>query len=217
MSFFLPEPGKATRRFKLGQRQLTRLSVAFVLVVLIGVGIALNRVYLSFKAERDLVITKTNETEIYKALRACTLDYDNKLPGATQWETIALGYLSVPAGTPGGRMSLLHAPSDEGTVGYVFNSEAAHYDYEPPSSFEHLSQAPPHQTSPGNLVLLIERVNATMNASVPIPPQNTQQGRDALYKLLQFPHGVSDPKTAKTAILYADGHIEVDTRRDFQD
>jgi hypothetical protein len=56
-----------------------------------------------------------------------------------------------------------------------------------------------------------------MNAHEAMPPQTSTQNEAAFGKLLSFPHGSDNPDNARTVILYADGHIDIVTRKDFKD
>ncbi len=212
-----PTPPRATLRLGLGQRQLSRISLFFILIVGASVIYGAYHVFLGFKAARDIVIAKDNEAAIYKAFREYALDWEGKLPPVDHWSDSVAAELPSASDQPGGKMAYLHGPGSGREVGYVYNSLAAGYDFNPTSSFIPSKHAPKAQVPADALVLIIEKPGAPMNTTVAIPPQNTEAGRQALYKLLSFPHGVGKFDDRKTVILYANGHIEVDTPRDFQD
>lgn len=198
---------KATLR--LSQRELSRISLAVVLVIVAALGLAGYRVFVNFKSQRDIVIGKSNLLAIYKALRGYSLDYEGRLPPAETWTDVALGYLSASPGTPGGKEGLLHGPGDGETIGYVYNDQAAGYNLETGKD------ADGNLLDPSRVVLLIERPGAQANTHVKIPPQGSAQGEQALFKELAFPHYEDDTRNATTVILFANGNIVTRTRRDF--
>ncbi len=212
-----PSKPRATVRLGLGQRQLSRISLFFVIIVSAAVIFGAYHVFLGFKAQRDIVIAKDNEAAIYKAFREYALDWEGKLPPVDHWSDCVAAELPSASDQPGGRMSYLHGPGSGREIGYVYNSLAAGYDFNPTSSFIPSKNTTKQICPPDALVLIIEKPGAPMNTSVAIPPQNTEAGRQALFKLLSFPHGDGKYEDRKTVILYANGHIEVDTPRDFQD
>jgi hypothetical protein len=201
---------KATVR--LGQRELSRITLAVVLLVLGTLAFGVWRVFKNFKAQRDVVIATTNLHALYNALSVYSEDWDSRLPLAETWTDAATGFLSAPPGTPGGKMSYLHGPGDGETVGYVYNDLAAGYNLRP----TYAEQDRQKEVDPGRLVLLIERPGAKENAHVRIPPQDSLQGEQALAKELSFPHYADDTDNAMTVVLFADGTIRRFTRRDFK-
>lgn len=214
-----PTSSRPERRatIRLGQKELSLMSVAVALVVLAGLIWGGYRAFLSFKAQRDIVIAQENLHTLYNALMFYSKDFDGKLPKANRWTDAILGYLSASSSRPGGREAFLHGPSDDGKVGYAFNTYASEYDFEPRASFLHPSiSTQQSHIDPDRLVLLIEKPNAPPNATVSIPPINSVQDQEILYKALSFPHNTGDPDNAKTVILYLSGRIDVVTRRDMR-
>jgi len=207
---------KATLR--LGQRELSRLSLAVVLVVVLGLLYGGYRIFLGFKSNRDVVLAQDNLHTLYNAMRFYSNDYDGKLPPAENWSDAVSGYLSGSTSRPGGRDAYLTGPGDGEDIHYVYNDLAAGYNFEPPAPFG--KETKPDKSSnidPARLPLLIERPGAALNAHEPIPPQTSMQNEAELGKLLSFPHGSDNPDNARTVILYADGHIDIVTRKDFKD
>ncbi len=207
---------RATLRMGLGQRQLSRISLVFIIIISLGIAWAGYSVYRGFKTQRDLVYTRENMIALYKAMRAYALDHESKLPPAANWSDCVAGYLTAALDRPGGKMASLHGTSDMGAVGYVYNDYASHYNFDPPASFLPGHQQAAAETPADQLILLIEKVGAPLNAHEPIPGMDSDQDRQQLAKMLQFPHGSGKPADAETMILYADGHIETDMRKDFQ-
>lgn len=210
---------KATLR--LGQNQLNLLSLSVVLLVIGGLIYGGYIAFLGFKAQRDMVIAKDNLHAIYGALKSYAEDFDHKLPQATEWADSAGGYLSATT-KPGGKMAYLHGPGDGADIGYVFNDLASGYDFEPRSSFGQqdrtASKTRPGKTfDPSQLVLLIERPGAPMNAHAVIPSPDTVEGERQLGALLHYPHDSSNTDKARTAVLFADGHIVEYTRKDLKE
>jgi hypothetical protein len=201
-----PRPEKKAT-LRLGQRELSRISLAVILVIVAALGFGVYRLFLNFKSQRDIVIAQSNLLALHKAFRGYAEDWDGKLPPAEHWTDAVTGYLSAARGVPGGREALLQGPADSGTVGYVYNDQVAGYNLERPDTQKY--------GNPSRLVVLIEKPGAQPNEHVSIPPQDSSQGEAALYKLLSFPHYASDPDKATTLILFADGHIERRQRRDF--
>jgi hypothetical protein len=209
-----PAPPRFERKatVRLGQRELSRITLVVVLLVLGVLAFGGWRVFKNFKAQRDIVIATTNLHALSNAMQAYSLDWDDRLPPAESWTDAVVGYLSAPPGTPGGKMSYLHGPGDGETVGYVYNDLAAGYNLHP--TYE--KQDRQKEVDPGRLVLLIERPGAMENEHVHIPPQDSLQGEQALAKELSFPHYADDTNNATTVVLFADGTIRRFTRRDFK-
>lgn len=204
---------KATVR--LSQRELSRISLAVVLVIVGLLLFGLFRVFQGFKSSRDIVIAQDNLLALHKAMRQYAGDWDNRLPDAEKWRDSTLGYLSAPPHKPGGAMAYLHGPGDNGTVGYVYNDLASGYNVETgKTSKEKTGVEMP--VDPSRLVVLIERPDAPDNAHVRIPPQGNAQGEAALYKELTFPHNSQDEVNATTLVLFADGSVSRLLRRDFK-
>ncbi len=205
---------RATVRFGLGQRQLSRITL-FVVVLIVGaLGFAAYRMAMGFKSDRDVVIARDNMLALYKAMRGSAQDWDEKLPTAEDWTDKVRGYLSAPPNKPGGKESYLNGPADAGTVGYVYNDLAAGYNLNGAVTDMFGKTVGAKQAEPKYVVLLIERVGVLPNAHELIPPTDTPAGQDALHRLLTFPHGSDDPDNARTVVLYANGTIETLTRRD---
>src|SRR5947207_3932288 len=120
---------KATVR--LGQRELSFISLAVILLITGTLLFGCYRAFLSFKAHRDTVIAQDNLLALYKAVRGYAMDYDGHLPPAEIWTESVAGYLSAPPSKPGGKLSYLHGPGDKGQVGYVYNDLASGYNLEP--------------------------------------------------------------------------------------
>src|SRR5579883_2916569 len=142
---------KATRRYRLGQREMTRLSLVIGLVLFAAVAFLGYRFFLNFKSKRDLVIAQGNLLSLYKAIRNYAQDWDEHLPGAENWTDAVAGYLSAAPGTPGGKYAALHGPGDNGEVSYVYNDLASGYNLEPNDKEKS------RQVDLSRLVLLIER------------------------------------------------------------
>jgi len=205
---------RATVRFGLGQRQLSRITLFVVVVILGALGFAAYRMAMGFKSDRDVVIARDNMLALYKAMRGSAQDWDEKLPTAEEWTDKVRGYLSAPPNKPGGKESYLAGPADSGTVGYVYNDLAAGYNLNGAVTDMFGKTVGKKQAEPKYVVLLIERVGALPNSHELIPPTDTPAGQDALHRLLTFPHGSDDPDNARTVVLYANGTIETLTRRD---
>jgi hypothetical protein len=211
---------KATLR--LHQRHLTYISAFVVLVVVVPLIYGLYKSFLGFKAQRDTVIAQDNLFALYKAIKGgYSPDNDEKLPPADQWTDVAAGYLSAPPNKPGGKLSYLHGPGDDGDVGYVYNDLASNYELEPKQPFPGVAQPAPSKSDkprvdPDRLILLIEKPGAQPNEHEKIPPPDSIQNQEELYKLLAFPHNHDDPDGAKTVILYASGKIDIVTRKDLR-
>ncbi|HLK61359.1 MAG TPA: hypothetical protein VKU00_32720 [Chthonomonadaceae bacterium] len=204
----LPPERKATLR--LGQRELSLISLLVIGVIVLALGFAGVRLAQNFKSRRDIVIAQSNLHALYIAMHGYSLDWDNKLPHADQWAEEAAGYLSAPPDTPGGKLSYLHGSGDGETIGYVYNDLASEYNLDDHKDAHKLT------VDPSRVVLLIERPGAPLNAHVSIPVQNNEQAEDALLKELAFPHYADDPKGATTVILYANGNVITKTRQDFK-
>lgn len=206
---------KATLRF--GQRELNYITLFVALIVIAGVLWGGYRGFMSFKAQRDIVIAQENLHTLYSAMLLYSKDFDGRLPKADHWTDAILGYLSASSSRPGGREAFLHGPADNGEVGYAFNTYASEYNFEPSGSFTQKSDTDTQSSiDPDRTVLLIEKPNASPNATVSIPPINNVNDQAILYKALSFPHNTGDPENAKTVILYLSGRIDVVTRRDMR-
>jgi hypothetical protein len=97
--------GKAT--WRLGQRELARLTMAVIAVIVLGLVYGGWKAVEGFKTKRDLVIAQDNLLNLYRAMRGYALDYDSKLPPAETWSVAVLGYLNSSQGRPGGRDAYL--------------------------------------------------------------------------------------------------------------
>jgi hypothetical protein len=199
---------KATLR--LSQRELTRLSTTVVLILVLLMLYGGYRAFLNFKAGRDAVIARDNLHRLHGAFKAYAQDWDGRLPPAANWTEAIQGYLTAPPGTPGGPASYLQGPGDGETVRYVYNELAAGYNLEPTRPEEDRQKDLP----PDQLVLLIEQPGAKPNATNKIPPQNSAQAEDELFKQLNFPHNAGDMEKATTVVLYASGRIKYIIRKD---
>ncbi len=200
-----PRPEKKAT-LRLGQRELSLISLAVILLITGALVFGGYRLFVSFRSQRNIVMAQSNLVALYKAMRGYAQDWDYRLPPADTWTDAVQGYLPSPPGMPGGKEAYLHGPSDLGEVGYVYNDLAAGYNLERPELQK--------SASPNRLVLLIEKPGAGRNAHAVIPPQGNAQGEAALAKMLSFPHYADDAERATTLILYADGHIERPIRRD---
>jgi hypothetical protein len=196
---------KATLR--IGQNGLNVILIVVILFIALPLLFIGYRVYLNFKAKRDITIAESNLHGLYQALFHYSLDWDGKLPPAAVWTNDAAGYLPSASGIAGGKMACLQGPSDGENVRYEYNDLAAGYDTQEESN---------RKVDPRDLVLLIERPGAQDNAHVAIPRQGNAQAESALFKLLTFPHYSDDPDNATTVILYASGTVSVRTRKDFR-
>lgn len=201
---------KAT--FRLGQRQLSRLSLGVILFSIAIILLLGWQIVQGFIITRNMMVASDNMKALYRAMGGYALDNDGEFPEAKVWRDQAAGYLSASPGTPGGKMSFLNGNTDSGSVGYVYNLLASKYNPE-------RGETPNKKAIPASkLVLLIEKhgVSKDANETIAIPPQTTEQGIQALGKMLEFPHKSDDKDTATAIVLFADGHIERKTRRDLQ-
>jgi hypothetical protein len=213
---------KATLR--LAQHHLTYISIAVVAAVVIPLIWGIYRSFLGFKAQRDTVIAQDNLHAIYSAMTSgYTEDHDGHLPPAAAWTDEITGYLSAPPNKPGGKLGYLRGPGDTGEVGYVYNDLASNYDFAPRSTFGAAAEAgrknrkhDQERIDPSRLIVLIEQPGAPPNAHMSIPPPDSIQNQQELYKLLAFPHNHDDPDGARTVILYASGKIDIVTRKDLR-
>lgn len=217
-----PAPPRPERKatLRLGQNQLNAISLGVVLLVIAGLIYGGYLLFLGLKGQRDMVIAKDNLHNIYNALKLYASDSDNKLPAADKWADAAAGYLSA-TNKPGGKMAYLVGPGDGEDIRYVFNDLASEYDFEPPAAFgqpdKAASKTPVKKTvSADQLVLLIERPGAPLDAHEIIPYADTMEGRRQLSDHLRFPHDSSNPDRARTIVLFADGHIVEYTRKDLK-
>ncbi len=206
---FAPRPErKATIR--LGQRELSRISLAVIVLISAGLIFAGYRVFLGFKSQRDITLARANLHTLSVAMSAYAQDWNGRLPPADTWQQNIAGY--VPgAGGRGSAMSAFSAPGDGANVGYVFNELAAGYNLEPSDKDQQRQRALPVN----QLVLLIERTDAPLNAHVAIPAQSDAKGEAALGKALDFPHYAADPEKATAVLLFANGKVDTRTKRDF--
>ncbi len=204
----LPRPEKKAT-FRLGQRELGRISATVVVIISLALIFAGYRVFKNFKSQRDIVIAKENLHKIYTALNGYALDTNSHFPKADSWTDAAMGYLSAPPGTPGGKESYLHGPGDGEDIGYVYNDQASEYDLDA-SSREDKKKT----FDPGEMPLLIEQVGAKPNAHMVIPEQSNDQGKEALGKIASFAHFSEDRDNAATVVLFVNGKVLVFTHRD---
>ncbi len=201
---------KATLR--LGQRELSRLSLLVILVIVAGLAYGGWKAIEGFRTRRDLVIAQDNLLNLYRGMRGYALDYDSKLPPAESWSDAVLGYLSGSQARPGGREAFLKGTSDSGPVSYVYNDAASGYNLEPNGK----ESANSRRIDPHDLILLVERVGESHNAHASLPPRDSIAHEEELAKQLVFPHAADDEMNASTIILYADGNIVMLTRRDIK-
>ena len=206
-----PRPEKKAT-LKLGQRELSLLSIGVVALVSLGLLVGGYRTYKNFKSQRDIVLNQSNIRSILTALQLYAQDYEGRLPPADHWIDSISGYISVPQGTPGGLNGVLTGPGDDGTVGYVYNDDAAEYNLEPKPAAEDRQRL----VLPKYLPLVIERENAPRNAHEKLGMTDTAEHEREFAKSLQFPHYKNDPDNAKTLILFANGSITNPIRRDFK-
>ena len=199
---------KATIR--LGQRELSRISLAVILLISAGLIFAGYRLFLGFKSQRDITLARANLHTISVGLSAYAQDWNGKLPLAATWQQDIAGYVPNSGGR-GNVMSAFSAPGDGADVGYVYNELAAGYNLEPIDK-EHDRQK---NLPLDQLILVTERTGAPLNSHVLIPAQGDAQGEAALYKVLDFPHNASDPQKATTVLLYANGSVVTRTKQDF--
>ena len=214
----LPRPErKATKR--LGQRELSRISLGVVLLVVLGLVLGGIRVFSNFKSQRDIVMAQTNLLKLWQAMRGYSEDWESRLPPAELWTDSIAGFLSAPPNTPGGALSYLHGPGEGETVGYVYNDLLTGYDLQPTGRVGEDDQPakkhPLADVNPKNIVVFIEQPGAPPNAHAPIPPLSNSQAEEALGKQLSFPHFSGDEKNATTMVLFADGSIRRMLRQDF--
>lgn len=195
---------KAT--WRLGQRELHAIQLVVILLIVLPLLFVGYRVFLNFKAKRDITIAESNLHNLYVAMTHYSLDWDNKLPPAETWMDAAAGYLPSASGMAGGRLACLQGPGDGEQIRYVYNDLASGYN---------LQDDRKRKIDPAHLILLIEQPGAPPNAHMVIQPDDNQQGEDALYKQLRFPHYSDDPGNATTVILYANGDVKIRTRLDF--
>ena len=201
-----PPTRRRTATVRLSQRELSRISLAVVLVIIGALGFLGYRAMLGFKANHDLLIGKQNLHMLHEAFSHYALDWDQALPPADRWTDAVAGYLSS-SGQPGGPMASLHGPGDGPAITYVYNDLAAGQSTESGAR---------RTIDPSRLILLIERPGAGPNEHVRIPPQTNPQAEKALLKQLAFPHGSDDAESASTVVLYASGTQRVLTRRDLR-
>jgi hypothetical protein len=201
---------KATMR--LGQRELARISMAVIGLIVLGLLYGAYKAVAGFKTKRDLVIAQDNLLNLYRGMRGYALDYDSKLPPADKWSDLVVGYLNSSQGRPGGREAYLTGTSELGPITYVYNDAASGYNLEP-NGKENDRQ---RKIDPAHLILLIERVGREHNLHAELPPQDSAAHEEELAKQLAFPHDADDEKNASTLILYADGNIVTLTRQDFK-
>ena len=199
---------KAT--IKLGQRELSRISLAVVLLIVTGLLFGVYRLFMGFKSQRDITVSQANLRAIHVALSNYAQDWNERLPPAERWqETLAL-YLPASGSGSGSRASVFQAQGDDGAVGYVYNELAAGYNLEPKRDDDRQKLVAPNQ-----LVLVIEKANAPLNAHVLIPAQGSAQGETALFHALEFPHYAADPEKATTVVLFANGSVLRRTKQDY--
>jgi hypothetical protein len=201
---------KATLR--LGQRELTRITMAVIALIVAGLLYGGWKAVEGFKSKRDLVIAQDNLLNLYRAMGSYALDYDSKLPPAETWADAVTGYLNSSQGRPGGKEAYLKGTSELGPVGYVYNDAASGYNLEPNGKEDDRQR----KIDPSHLILLIERVGAARNAHAYLPPQDSVSHEEELAKQLSFPHYADDEKNAATLILYANGNIVTLTRQDIK-
>ncbi len=201
---------KAT--WRLGQREMTRISLAIVALIVMALLYGGWKAVEGFKSRRDLVIAQDNLLNIYRAMRGYSLDYDSKLPPAESWSDAVSGYLNSSQARPGGKEAYLTGTSELGAVGYVYNEAAAGYNLEPNGKADDRR----NKIDPHDLLLLVERVGAPRNAHALLPPQDNLSHKEELLKQMSFPHYADDDKNAMTVLLYADGHIVTQTRLDMK-
>ena len=199
---------KAT--FRLGARELSLITKAVVVIFSIPLLFVGYGAYKNFKSRRDITIAKSNLQRIFQAFQLSAQDSRDRLPTADHWTETALGYLSAPPNTRGGKESYLSGPSDGSDTAYVYNEIASDFSLEPTGKEED------SKIDPSKLVLLIERAGAKMNDHIKIPPQVDQASEQALYKELQFYHFSDDEQGATTVILFANGRIVERQRRDYK-
>ena len=191
---------------RLSQRELSRISLGVVVLIVSLLGFLGYRAMMGFKASHDLLIAKQNLHMLHEAFYNYAQDWDNQLPPADRWTDVIAGYLSS-SGQPGGPLASLHGPGDGRQITYVYNDLAAGYG---------LEAGQKRTIDPSRLILLIERPGGALNSHVTIPPQVNPQAEKALLKELAFPHGADDIDNAATVVLFANGSQRVLTRRDLR-
>jgi hypothetical protein len=207
------DPVRFERRatLRLGQRELSRLTLVIVVAVLIPLGWGLYKVYRGFKSQRDVVIAQDNLLRLYKAFWGYSADWDGGMPKPDRWADSIGGYISAPPGTQGGKMGALEGPGDGAEpVHYVYNDLAAGYNFDKPDTKRF--------GDPSRIVLLFERPGAPLNAHVSIPPQipGNAASESAFYRQLAFPHYSDSGENATTVVLFLNGKIERLRRADFE-
>jgi prepilin-type processing-associated H-X9-DG protein len=208
MNPITPPPPQRRATFRLGQRQLSGLSLGVIILSSLIVLLFGYQVVHNFIITRNIITAENNLRQLYKAMGSYAMDTDGQLPDATRWRDQTVGYLSASPGTPGGKLSFLNGTTDSGTVGYAFNTLASKYNTE-------TGETPNRKPIPANrLILLIEKRGVAKNANetVTIPPQTSEESIQELGRILQFPHRSDDGDGATAVVLFADGHIERKTR-----
>ncbi len=196
---------KATVR--LGQNGLNAILIVVILMIMLPLVFLGYKVALNFKAKRDITIAESNLHALYTALSHYSLDWDGKLPAAENWTDAATGYLPSASGISGGKQGYLKGPGDGTEISYVYNTAASGYN---------LQDERNRKVDPSKLVLLIEKPGGQPNDHVMIPPQGDMQGENALAKLLAFPHYADDSANATTIVLYANGSVQLKTRKELR-
>lgn len=209
-----PLPPRRRATLRLSQRELTRISLGVILIIVGSLGFLGYRAILGFRSSHDILIAKQNLHMLHEAFYNYAQDWDNRLPPAERWTDAISGYISS-MGQAGGHLAALHGPCDSGTVGYVYNDLAAGLNIES-GKREGAKDKYRKNIDPSRLILLIERPGVEENVHVLIPPQGNPEGEAALLKQLAFPHGSDDTESASTVVLYADGSHRVWTRHDFK-
>lgn len=202
--------GKATMR--LGARELARISLAVIVMIVLGLGYGLWKTVQGFKVKRDMVIAQDNLHNLYQAMLSYSLDDNSKLPPAASWQDDVTGYLSASQARPGGKEAFLTGTSEQGPVAYVYNDAASGFNLEPNGKEDDRRR----KTDPHDLILLIERPGAPRNAHADLPAPDNMAHEEELVKQMSFPHEVDSGDDASTFVLYADGHITKLTRRDLK-
>jgi prepilin-type processing-associated H-X9-DG protein len=208
-------PPRRNATLRLSQRELSRLSLAVILVIVGLLLFGVYRVYLQFRSNRDIVIAQDNMLALYKGMRNYALDWDGKLPDADAWHGATAGYVSAPPHKAGGASAFFTGPADDGTVGYVYNDLASGYNIDTGKTSKEKTGSV-QNIDPSRLVLLIERAGATGSAHVTIPPQGSATGEAVLAKELTFPHFSGDDVNATAMVLFADGSVKRFIRQDFK-
>ncbi len=206
-----PRPEKKAT-LKLGQRELSLLSIGVVALVVLALLMGGYRAFRNFKSQRDIVLNQSNLHSLFTALQLYSADYEGKLPPADHWLDAIAGYISVPQGTPNGKEGLLQGPSDGEPVNYVYNDDAEGYNLEPKPAKEDRQRL----IAPKYLPILIERIGVARNTHEKMAVPGSPSGDDAFAKSLQFPHYTNDPDNATTVVLFANGNIQRYIKRDFK-